>query len=107
MSLIERRITGDMYSSEPTDMFGTAFQRSDLVAKATDYPRSGSIEVSRVTRIDRGRIYLCDSTVPVRYPGRLINLSSLPGHMRRSVTIDATHTAQAAVSWWGGDGSKF
>lgn len=84
---VKDRIYGDVKSTEPTDMFGSPFRRLDVVAKAMDYPRSGSIQVVQVRKIDGGKIFLGNSTIPVRYPGRLVNLSSLPGHIQKATRV--------------------
>lgn len=71
-------------------MLGSIFTIGDCVAKAIDFPRSGSIEIAKVTKVEGEKIYLCESRVAVVYPGRLVNLSRLPGrgHWRSPETFE-------------------
>ncbi len=49
----------------------------DTVARAAVAGRSAYIEIRRVTRIENEKIYLDDSKVPIKYPCRLLVITSI------------------------------
>lgn len=64
-------------SSELKDFFGIEIKVGDRIAKATVCGRSPILEMCTVTRIEKERIYLDNSKVPIMFPGRCINISAL------------------------------
>lgn len=81
------RLHCDWKSVEPTDMLGSSFELLDIVAKGSALSCWVGIEIGKVTRIAGGKIYLSESKVAIRYPGRLLNLSKLPGKMDHPVRV--------------------
>jgi len=63
--------------SKLTDMLLRPINVGDTVARATTYGRSAFIEIRKVTRIDGGKIYLGESKVAIKYPSRLLVITSL------------------------------
>lgn len=69
--------TGEWHGVALTDMRGTEYKVGDYVAKADVYGRSANLRVSRVTRIENANMYLDDSKVAIRYPGRMLIVTKL------------------------------
>lgn len=88
--VMEKRLEGDWTSAELSDMLGSPFTVGDCVAKAFASGHCANISIARVTRIEDGKLYLSESKVPIKFPGRLLNLSRLPGvsPYRVPVTMD-------------------
>lgn len=59
------------------DMNDTKFVLGDRVARATKSGQAVNIKVSTVTRIDNDKLYLDESKVAVRFPGRLLIVTKL------------------------------
>lgn len=68
---------GKWLSTKLVDMFGNEFKVGDKVARAVMVGRSPNIEVSEVTRIENDYMYLDNSKVAIRYPGRLMIITSM------------------------------
>ena len=70
-----KRESGDWMSDALIDMRGQSFKVGDKVARWITSGRAANLEVSEVTRIENEKLYLADSKVAIRYPGRLLNVS--------------------------------
>jgi hypothetical protein len=74
---MDRREEGDWMSNKLVDMRGNTFKLGDYVAKAFLSGRSCNLSVGRVTRIEDGKMYLDNSKVAIRFPGRLLIVTKL------------------------------
>lgn len=72
-----QRICGDWSSTELNDMLGNLFVVGDKVVKAVSSGHAVNIEIDEVTDIVNDKLYLNNSKVPVRFPGRLLIVTSL------------------------------
>ena len=66
------RETGTWMATKLVDMRGQEFAVGDKVAKAYASGRSVNLSVATVARIEDGKMYLDDSHVAIRFPGRLL-----------------------------------
>lgn len=64
-------------SPELKDFFGFEIKVGDRLLKPHVQGRSAIIVKCLVTSIENGRIYLDKSKVPIKFPGRCVNLSHL------------------------------
>lgn len=69
---MDSRELGKWMSTNLKDMRGVDFVVGDYVAKAYMSGRSANVSVCRVTKIDGDKMYLDNSKVAIRYPGRLL-----------------------------------
>lgn len=63
--------------SELQDIFGVNFQVGDKVARAGLCGRVAELSIATVTRIENDKLYLDGSKVAIKYPGRLLIITSL------------------------------
>lgn len=54
------------------DLKGFPFSEGCTVVRATLFGDSPRLEISKVTRINEGKLYLNDSKQPIRFPERLL-----------------------------------
>lgn len=71
------RTEGKWLETDCADMFGQSFKVGDKVARGIVSGRSANIEIADVTRIEDGKIYLSDSKVAIRFPGRLLIITQI------------------------------
>lgn len=64
-------------SSELLDLRKQPFTVGDMVIRAESVRSSGYLRLSVVTKIDNGKMYLDDSKVAIRFPGRLLIVTKL------------------------------
>ena len=62
----------------PLDMKGFAFNVGCKVARAVVNGQNPALLIQEVTKIDKGRIYLDNSKVPIRYTDRLLIIEQDP-----------------------------
>lgn len=61
------------------DKLGFAFTEGCKVARAVSRGRSSvDLDICTVTRIENGKLYLDDSKVAIKYPGRLLIIEQDP-----------------------------
>lgn len=68
---------GNWMATSLKDLRGISYVVGDYVAKADISGRSANLRVSKVTRIENGSMYLDDSKVAIRYPGRMLIVTKL------------------------------
>ena len=67
------KLTGNwMETTKLVDMRGVPFELKDKVARAYTSGYAANLQISEVTRIENGKIYLDNSKVGINYPGRLL-----------------------------------
>lgn len=61
-------------SSDLVDMLGRSFNVGDIVARAISAGTKDTheIELRRITRIENGKLFMSNSSNPMKYPGRLL-----------------------------------
>lgn len=64
--------SGDYLEGGLIDAGGRAIRVGDTVLRAGTFGRTALMYLSEVTRIEDRKLYLDDSKVRVRYPGRLL-----------------------------------
>lgn len=69
---MDARIEGNWMSHKLVDMLHKQFVVGDKVAKAASFGRSVNLTIGTVTKIEDGKMYLDNSKVAIRYPGRLL-----------------------------------
>ena len=62
------------YSTTLEDSLGREFELGNKVARSS----MDEVKISKVTRIENGRVYLDNSKVPMNYPNRLLILKDFP-----------------------------
>jgi len=73
MSLYRVKLDGE----DLDDMLLRRINVGDTVARAAVAGRSAYLEIRKVTSIRNGKIYLDDSKVAIRYPCRLLVITSI------------------------------
>lgn len=64
------------YWTDLKDMFGAKIQLGDVLARGVKSSSSAFIELVRVTRIVKEKIYVDNNQNPIQYPGRCINMNA-------------------------------
>ncbi len=64
-------------SQDLVDMFGFQIKTGDRLLKPQVEGRSAILFRCTVTSIEKGKMYLDNSKVPVQFPGRCVNISAL------------------------------
>ena len=59
------------------DIFGNTFEVGDDVVRAMVLGRVPGLELGKITRIEDGKMYMNNSKVAIRYPGRLMIINRL------------------------------
>lgn len=71
------RTHGNWMSTELRDAVGRPFFVGDHVARGIISGRSANIEITKVSKIENGKLYLDGSNVAIRYPGRLLIVNAV------------------------------
>lgn len=71
------RLATNFYGSALVDMTGREFAIGDAVARPFRSGNTADMEISRVTRIENGKMYLANSKVALHYPGRCLIVNEL------------------------------
>lgn len=71
--------TGQWMGTSPVDMLGRPIKLDDRVARAEKSGQAVNMRISKVTRVENGKIYLDESKTAVWYPGRLLVVNEVPG----------------------------
>ena len=59
------------------DMLGKEFQIGDKVARAYGSGRAMNLQISEVSKMENGKLYLDGSRIAIIYPGRLLIITKL------------------------------
>lgn len=77
-----RIAVGKWMETDLVDLLGNSYSIGDNVARAIKSGYAVNIEITHVSRIQDGKMYLGDSKVPVKYPQRLLIVNKIMNEMR-------------------------